>query len=139
MFLFRSSLIVRLFPRRFFHGPTVVNGMARFLGGSFLGPPVIVRLFPRRFFHGPMMVNGMRVPLDMTDSKRKRNYIEKICLYNCFTHCINVYGKERKANVYVSDMFIQLFYTLYLIYMEKKVKQMFMEMICLYNCFIRCI
>ena len=33
-------------------------------------------------------------------------------------------------------MFIQLFYTLYLIYMEKKVKKMFMEMICLYNCFI---
>ena len=139
MFLFGSSLIVRLFPRRFFHGPTVVDGMARFLGGSFLGPPVIVRLFPRRFFHGPMVVNGMQVPLDMTDSKRKRNYIEKICLYNCFTHCIDLYGKERKVNVYGNDMFIQLFYTLYLIYMEKKVKQMFMERICLYNCFIRCI
>ena len=27
---------------------------------------------PRRFFHGPTVVNGMRVPLDMTDSKRKR-------------------------------------------------------------------
>ena len=88
MFLFGSSLIVRLFPRRFFHGPMVVNGMARFLGGYFLGPPMIVRLFPRRFFLGPMAVKGMRVPLDMTDSKRKRNYIEKICLYNCFTHCI---------------------------------------------------
>ena len=88
MFLFRPSLIVRLFPRRFFHGLTVANGMARFLGCSFLGQPVILRLFPRRFFHGPMVVNGMRVPLDMTDSKRKRNYIEKICLYNCFTHCI---------------------------------------------------
>ena len=82
----------------------------------------------------------MRVPLDMTNSKkRKRNYIEKICLYNCFTHCIDLYGKERKANVYVSDMFIQLFYTLYLIYMEKKVKQMFMKRICLFNCFISCI
>ena len=80
MFLFGRSLIVRLFPRRFFHGPTVVNGMARFLGGFFLGPPVIVRLFPRRFFHGPMVVNGMRVPLNMTDLKNKRNYIEKICL-----------------------------------------------------------
>ena len=88
MFLFGPSLNVRLFPRRFFHGPTVVNGMARFLGGSFLGPLVIVRLFPRRFFHGPMVVNGMRVPLDITDSKRKRKYIEKICLYYCFTHCI---------------------------------------------------
>ena len=75
----------------------------------------------------------MRVPLYMTDSKRKRNYIEKICLYNCFTHCIDLYGKERKANVYGNDMFIQL------IYMEKKVKQMFMERICLYNCFIHCI
>ena len=57
----------------------MVNDMARFLGGSFLGPPVIVRLFPRRFFHGLMVVNGMRVPLDMTDSKNKRKYIEKIC------------------------------------------------------------
>ena len=85
------------------------------------------------------MVNGMRVPLDMTDSKRKIKYIEKICLYNCFTHCIDLYGKERKANVYGKDMFIQLFYILYLIYMEKKVKQMFMGMICLYNGFIRCI
>ena len=81
-------LIVRLFPRRFFQGPTVVNSMARFLGGSFLGPPVIVRLFPRRFFHGPMVINGMQVPLDMMDSKRKRKYIEKICLYNSFKHCI---------------------------------------------------
>ena len=25
-FLFGPSVIVRLFPRRFFHGPTVVNG-----------------------------------------------------------------------------------------------------------------
>ena len=88
--------------------------MARFLGGSFLGPLVIVRLFPRRFFHRSMVVNGMRVPLDMTDSKRKRKYIG-------------------------NDMFIQLFYTLYLIYMEKKVKQMFMEMIYLYNWFTYCI
>ena len=103
---------------------------------------MIVRLFPQRFFHGPMVVNGMRVPLDMTDSKRKRKYIEKICLYNYTTllHIVfNLYGKERKANVYGKDMFIQLFYTLYLIYMEKKVKQMFMEMICLYNCFTHCI
>ena len=88
MFLFEPSLIVRLFTRRFFHGPTVVNGMARFLGGSFLGPPMIVRMLPLRFFHGPMVVNGMRVPLDMTDSKMKIKYIEKICLYICFTHCI---------------------------------------------------
>ena len=35
--LFWATVIVRLFPRRFFHGETVVNGMARFLGGSFLG------------------------------------------------------------------------------------------------------
>ena len=35
------------------------------------GPSVIVRPFHRRFFHGPT-VNGRRVPLDMTDSKRKR-------------------------------------------------------------------
>ena len=33
---------------------------------------VIVRLFHRRFFHGPTVVNGRWVPLDMTDSKRKR-------------------------------------------------------------------
>ena len=139
MFLFGPSKIVRLFPRRFFHGPTVVNGMTRFLRGSFLGPPVTVRLFPRRFFHGPKVVNRMRVPLDMTDSKRKRKYIENIYLYNSFTHCLDLYEKERKENVYGNDMFIQLFHTLYLIYMENKVKQMFMERICLYNCFIRCI
>ena len=36
------------------------------------GPSMIVRLFHQRFFHGPMVVNGRRVPLDMTDSKRKR-------------------------------------------------------------------
>ena len=36
------------------------------------GPSVIVKLFHRRFFHGPMVVNDRRVPLDMTDSKRKR-------------------------------------------------------------------
>ena len=53
--------------------------MARFLGGSFLGLSVIVRLFSQRFFHEPMVVNGMQVPLDMTDSKRKRKYIEKTC------------------------------------------------------------
>ena len=32
---------------------------------------VIVRLFHRRFFHGQTVVNGRRVPLDMTDSKKK--------------------------------------------------------------------
>ena len=36
------------------------------------GPSVIVRLFHRRFFHGPTVVNDRWVPLDMTDSKRKR-------------------------------------------------------------------
>ena len=53
------------------------HNLLRFL----FGPSVIVRLFPRRFFHGPTVVNDRRVPLD-----------------------------------------IQLFYTLYLNYMEKKVK-----------------
>ena len=43
------------------------------------GPSMIVRLFPRRFFYGLTVVKGRRVPLDMTDSKRKRKYIEKIC------------------------------------------------------------
>ena len=36
------------------------------------GPSVIVRLFHQRSFYGPTVVNGRRVPLDMTDSKRKR-------------------------------------------------------------------
>ena len=35
-------------------------------------PSVIVRMFSQRFFHEPAVVNGRRVPLDMTDSKRKR-------------------------------------------------------------------
>ena len=62
----------------------------------------------------------MRVPLDMTDSKRKesilKRYVDTIVLYIVF----DLYGKESKANVYGKDMFIQLFYTLY--DMEKKVK-----------------
>ena len=36
------------------------------------GLSVIVRLFHRRFFHGTTVVNSRRVPLDMTDLKRKR-------------------------------------------------------------------
>ena len=48
----------------------------------------------------------MRVPLDMTDSKMKRKYIEKICLYNCLHIVFDLYGKESKANVYGNDMFI---------------------------------
>ena len=123
MFLFGPSLIVRLFPRRFFHGPTVVNGMARFLGGSFLGPPVIVRLFPRRFFHGPMVVNSMQVPLDMTNSKKGKEIILKRYVYTTVLHIVfDIYGKESKANVYGKDMFIQLFYTLYLNRKEKNAK-----------------
>ena len=35
-------------------------------------PLMIVKLFHRRFFHGPTVVNGRWVPLDITDSKRKR-------------------------------------------------------------------
>ena len=66
------------------------------------------------------MVNGRRVPLDMTDSKKKesilKRYVDTIVLHIVF----DLYGKESKANVYGNDMFIQLFYTLY--DMEKKVK-----------------
>ena len=36
------------------------------------GPSLIIRLFHRRFFHDSTVVNGRRVPLKMTDSKRKR-------------------------------------------------------------------
>ena len=64
----------------------------------------------------------MRVPLDMTDSKRKesilKRYVDTIVLHIVF----DLYGKESKTNVYENDMFIQLFYTLYLNYMKKKVK-----------------
>ena len=66
------------------------------------------------------MVNGRRVPLDMTNSKRKesilKRYVDTIVLHIVF----DLYGKESKANVYGNDMFIQLFYTLY--DMKKKVK-----------------
>ena len=68
----------------------------------------------------------MRVPLDMTDSKRKRNILKRYVYTTALYIVFNLYGKESKANVYGKDMFIQLFYTLYLIYMEKKVNQMFM-------------
>ena len=96
--------------------------MTQFLGGSFLGPPVIVRLFPQRFFLGPMVVNGMWVPLDMTDSKKKKSilkrYVYTIVLHNVF----DIYGKESKTNVYGNNIFIQLFYTLYLNRKEKNTK-----------------
>ena len=36
------------------------------------GPSVIVSLFHRKFFHGPTVVNGRRVPLDMTNSNKKK-------------------------------------------------------------------
>ena len=49
----------------------VFKRKARFIGGSF-GPLVIVRLFHRRFFHGPTVVNGRWVPLDITDSRKKK-------------------------------------------------------------------
>ena len=72
--------------------------------------------------------------------QKGKESILKRYVYTTVLHIVfDLYGKESKANVYGNDMFIQLFYTLYLIYMKKKVKQMFMEMICLYNCFIRCI
>ena len=44
------------------------------------GSSVIVRLFHRRSFHGPTIVNGRQVPLDMTNSKRKRK--KSKCLLN---------------------------------------------------------
>ena len=72
--------------------------------------------------------------------QKGKESILKRYVYTTVLHIVfDLYGKERKTNVYGKDMFIQLFYTLYLIYMEKKVKQMFMEMICLYNCFTHCI
>ena len=61
------------------------------------------------------MVNGRRVPLDMTDSKRKTKYIETIVLHIVF----ELYGKESKVNVYRNEISIQLFYTLYLNRKEK--------------------
>ena len=72
--------------------------------------------------------------------KKGKESILKRYVYTTVLHIVlDLFGKESKENVYGNDMFIQLFYTLYLIYMEKKVKQMFMERICLYNCFIRCV
>ena len=54
-----------------FRSVMVSKRKARFIECSF-GPSTIVRLFHPRFFHGTRVVNGRRVPLDMTDSKRKR-------------------------------------------------------------------
>ena len=54
----------------------------------------------------------MRVPLDMTDSKRKESILKR----------------------YVDTIVLHIVFDLY----GKKVKQMFMEMICLYNCFTHC-
>ena len=43
------------------------------------------------------MVNGRRVPLDMTDSKWKRKYIEKICDTIVLHIVFDLYGKESKC------------------------------------------
>ena len=60
------------------------------------------------------MVNDRRVPLDMTDSKRKKSilkrYVDTIVLHIVF----ELYGKESKVNVYRNEISIQLLYTLYL-------------------------
>ena len=70
------------------------------------------------------MVNGRRVPLDMTDSKKKRKkkyiekYVDAIVLHIVF----ELYGKESKVNVYRNEISIQLFYTLYLNRKEKNAK-----------------
>ena len=72
------------------------------------------------------------------EKKEKKMFMENY-IYTIVLHIVfDLYGKESKTNVYGNYMFIQLFYTLYLIYIEKKVKKIFMERICLYNCFIRC-
>ena len=64
----------------------------------------------------------MRVPLDMKDSKRKKNILKRY-VYTTVLHIVfDIYGKESKANVYGKDMFIQLFYTLYLNRKEKNAK-----------------
>ena len=70
------------------------------------------------------MVNGRRVPVDMTDSKKKRKkkyiekYVDTIVLHIVF----ELYGKESKVNVYRNEISIQLFYTLYLNIKEKNAK-----------------
>ena len=56
------------------------------------------------------------------EKKVKQMFMEMICLYNCFTHCILYIWKKSKANVYGKDMFIQLFYMLYLNRKEKNAK-----------------
>ena len=90
----------------------------------------------------------MRVPLDMTDSKRKRKYIEKICLYNYLKkryvyttvlHIVLIYMEKKEKQTFMKIYVYTTVLHNVLIYMKKKEKQMFMEMICLYNCFIHCI
>ena len=56
------------------------------------------------------------------EKKVKQMFMEMICLYNCLYIVFYIYGKESKANVYGNDMFIQVFYTLYLNRKEKNAK-----------------
>ena len=61
----------------------------RFIRGSFwaisdrkIVSSEIVRLYHRRFFYGLTVVNGRRVPLDMTDSKKKEKVkVSKVNVY----------------------------------------------------------
>ena len=52
-----------------FHSAMVFKRNARFIRGSFWA--IGDRKTVSSFFYGPTVVNGRRVPLDMTDSKRK--------------------------------------------------------------------
>ena len=68
------------------------------------------------------MVNGRRVPLDMTDSKRKESILKRY-VATIFLHIVfELYGKESKVNVCRNEISIQLFYTLYLNRKEKNAK-----------------
>ena len=46
------------------------------------------------------MVNDRRVPLDMTEKKKKRKYIEKIFDTIVLHIVFDLYEKESKVNVY---------------------------------------
>ena len=55
--------------------------------------------------------------------REKSKCLWKWYVYTIVLHIVfDIYGKESKANVYEKDMFIQLFYTLYLNRKEKNAK-----------------
>ena len=109
-------MIGRLFPRKFFLGPMVVNGMRVPLDMTEKkGKESILKRY--------VYTTILHMVFDPYGKESKANVYGNDMFYTIVLHIVfDIYGKESKANVYGKDMFIQLFYTMYLNRKEKNAK-----------------